>query len=99
MTTARANQDLGTGSCGVGAGVGWGVGEAKVTQGRKSKAQVPCLGYAVRCYLKITKAEAVACWYSSCLACCVSVWVPWGGGRGVVVRFVCVKVPLVHWWL
>lgn len=53
MTTAWANRGLGVGSCGVGAGVGWGVGEAKVTQGRKSKAQVPCLGYAVRRYLKI----------------------------------------------
>lgn len=78
--------------------MGWGVGEAKVTQGRKSKVQVPHLGYAVRRYLKITKAEAVACWYSSCLACCISVWVPWRGG-GDMVRFVCVKVPLVHWWL
>lgn len=55
MTTARANRGLGVRSCGVGAGVGWGVEEAKVTQGRKSKAQVPHLGYAGRCSLKIKR--------------------------------------------
>lgn len=36
-------------------------------------------------------------WYSTCLACCVSAWVPWKIKKGEMVGFVCVKVPLVDW--